>query len=261
MSRRPQPLVAGNWKMNGLIADLGEIEAVRDAVVAGRAGRAEVLICPPATLIAAAAKIAQGTALKIGGQTCRSESCGAHTGDISAAMLRDAGASYVILGHSERRASYGETNAAVRARAVSAAQAGLTAIICVGETKADRDAGRAFSVVGRQLLGSIPVNPDVERLVIAYEPIWAIGTGLTPTIQDVAAMHRFMRAEVDRLVHSDAGAIRLLYGGSVRPRNAAELMAAEHVDGALIGGASLDADDFMAIANVYLRDAEAKVPA
>ena len=181
---RPQPLVAGNWKMNGMVADLREIQAIRDAVEGGDAGRAEVLICPPATLILAAAKIAQGTELKIGGQSCRSEIAGAHTGDVSAAMLRDAGASYVILGHSERRASYGETNAAVRVRAAAVVEIGLSAIICVGETKADRDAGRALEVVGRQLLGSIPANVDWHRLILAYEPIWAIGTGITPTIDD-----------------------------------------------------------------------------
>jgi triosephosphate isomerase len=254
MARRPQPLVAGNWKMNGLVADLGEIAAIRDAVEAGGGGRAEVLVCPPTTLIAAAAQLARGTALKIGGQTCRSESRGAHTGDVSAEMLGDVGASYVILGHSERRASYGETNAAVRARAVSAAAAGLCAIICVGETKTERDAGRAQAVVGRQLLGSIPVDPDPRRLVIAYEPVWAIGTGVTPTAGDVADMHRFIRAEVERLVPAGGAEIRLLYGGSVRPRNAADLMAIPNVDGGLIGGASLDVDDFMAIAGVYRDD-------
>ena len=257
MARRPQPLVAGNWKMNGLLSDLGEIEAMRDAVEAGGAGSAEVLICPPATLIGAAAAIVRGTALKIGGQTCRSESCGAHTGDVSAAMLRDAGASYVILGHSERRASYGETNAAVRARAVSVIEAGLSAIICVGETKAEREAGRALAVVGRQLLGSIPAHPDPTRLVIAYEPVWAIGTGITPTIADVAAMHRFIRGEVERLVPTGGNQIRLLYGGSVRPRNARELMSVADVDGGLIGGASLDVDDFMGIAGVYREDVRA----
>lgn len=256
MIGRPQPLVAGNWKMNGLRTDLGEIEAMRDAVAAGWAGPAEVLVCPPATLIAEAARIAEGSNLKIGGQTCRSETCGAHTGDLSAAMLRDAGASYVILGHSERRASYAETNTAVRARAIAAAEAGLTAIVCVGETKAEREAGRAYSVIQRQLLGSIPVNPQAGRLIVAYEPIWAIGTGLTPTLEDVAAMHDFMRAEVERLVHTGGDAVRLLYGGSVRPRNAADLMNVDNVDGALVGGASLDASDFMAIASVY-RDAPA----
>jgi triosephosphate isomerase len=258
---RPQPLVAGNWKMNGMLADLAEIEAMRDAVEAGGAGRAEVLICPPATLIVAAAKLVQGSRLKIGGQSCRSEISGAYTGDISAAMLKDAGASYVILGHSERRAGYGETNAAVRARATSALDLGLSAIICVGETKTERDAGRATAVVGRQLLGSMPANPDPSRLIVAYEPVWAIGTGVTPTSADVAAMHRFIRGEVERLVPTGGAAIRLLYGGSVRPRNAADLMAIADVDGGLIGGASLDVDDFMAIAGVYREDIQAAASA
>ncbi|WP_158807630.1 triose-phosphate isomerase [Beijerinckia sp. L45] len=258
---RPQPLVAGNWKMNGMLADLAEIEAVRDAVDAGGGGGAEVLICPPATLIVAAAKLVQGSRLKIGGQTCRSEISGAHTGDVSAAMLKDAGATYVILGHSERRASYGETNAAVRARAISALDLGMSAIICVGETKAEREAGRATSIVGRQLLGSVPAHPDPSRLVIAYEPVWAIGTGLTPTNADVAAMHRFIRGEIERLVPAGGSDVRLLYGGSVRPRNAAELMAIADVDGGLIGGASLDVDDFMAIAGVYREDVKAAASA
>ena len=261
MARRPQPLVAGNWKMNGLMGDLDEIAAIRDAVEAGGAGIAEVLICPPATLIASAAALVAGSSLKIGGQTCRSEISGAHTGDISAPMLRDAGASYVILGHSERRASYAETSAAVRARAVTAVEAGLSVIICVGETKVERNAGRAFAVVGRQLLGSIPAHPDPRTLVVAYEPVWAIGTGITPTTADVAAMHRFIRGEIERLVPAGGGDIRLLYGGSVRPRNAAELMSVGDVDGGLIGGASLDVDDFMGIAGVYREEKRAAASA
>ncbi len=254
---RPQPLVAGNWKMNGLVADLAEIEAMRDAVEAGRAGRAEVLVCPPAGLLMAAAKIAAGSALRIGGQTCRAEIAGAHTGDVSAAMLKDLGADYVILGHSERRASYAETNAAVRVRARAALDAGLSVIVCVGETKSEREAGSAQAVVGRQLLGSLPAQGDPSRLTVAYEPIWAIGTGLTPTLDDVAAMHRFIRAEVCRVMPAGADGMRLLYGGSVRPRNAAELMAIPDIDGSLVGGASLDVNDFMAIAGVYREEDEA----
>ncbi len=258
---RPQPLVAGNWKMNGLVADLAEIEAIRDAVEAGGAGSAEVLICPPASLIMAAAKIVDGSALRIGGQTCRSEISGAHTGDLSAAMLRDAGASFVILGHSERRASYAETNAAVRVRALSALDAGLSVIICVGETKTERDGGHAQAIVGRQLLGSLPARGDAHRLTVAYEPVWAIGTGVTPTAADVAAMHHFIRGEVERLIPTGGSQIRLLYGGSVRPRNAAELMGIPDVDGSLVGGASLDVDDFMAIAGVYRQEGRATASA
>jgi triosephosphate isomerase len=251
MARRPRPLVAGNWKMNGLKSDLTEIEKIRAAVEAGAAGEAEVLVCPPTTLMAAAADIARGSALKIGGQNCHKAEYGAHTGDISPAMLKDAGAAYVILGHSERRADHAETNAAVKRKAVSAMGAGLKVIVCVGETKADRDAGRELTVVGRQLLASLPMETDARMLVVAYEPIWAIGTGVTPTAADVAEMHRFMRLEIGRMFPADGGSIRLLYGGSVKPSNAAELLGVVNVDGALVGGASLKAEDFMKIAGVY----------
>ena len=251
MARQPQPLVAGNWKMNGLRADLAEIERIRDAVEAGAAGEAEVLVCPPATLIREAARLAEGSALRIGGQTCHAAAKGAHTGDISAAMLVDAGASYVILGHSERRADHSETNVMVRAMAAAAIAAGLRVILCVGETKADRDAGRALRVVQRQLAGSVPVECDPAALLLAYEPIWAIGTGLTPTAEDVAQVHGFMRREIAMLLPSGGEGLRLLYGGSVRPSNAGELMAVANVDGALVGGASLKAEDFMGIAAAY----------
>lgn len=256
MGRRPQPLVAGNWKMNGLKADLAQIRAMREAIESGAAGDAEVLVCPPTTLIAAAADIARGSPLKIGGQNCHKAESGAHTGSISPGMLMDAGASYVILGHSERRADHNETNAAVKVKAVTAFAAGLSSIICVGETKADRDERRAMTVVGRQLQGSLPANTDASNLVVAYEPIWAIGTGVTPTPRDIAEMHMFIREEVGRLVPNGAS-IRLLYGGSVKPDNAADLLAVPNVDGALVGGASLDAKDFMAIASYY----QATVPA
>ena len=251
MARRPQPLVAGNWKMNGLKEDLVEIRRIRDALDEGGAGEAEVLICPPATLVAAAAEAARGSALKIGGQNCHKFEYGAHTGDISPAMLRDAGATYVILGHSERRGDHGETNVAVKRKAISAMGAGLRVIICVGETKADRDAGRELTVVGRQLLGSLPTDTDVRKLVVAYEPIWAIGTGVTPTAADIADMHQFIREETGRLFPGSSEAIRLLYGGSVKASNAAELLSVPNVDGALVGGASLKADDFMKIVGVY----------
>ncbi len=246
-----RPLVAGNWKMNGLRADLAEIVGIRDAVEAGRAGAAEVLVCPPATLLRAAADLAGGSALKVGGQNCHRAEAGAHTGDVAPGMLVDAGATYVILGHSERRADHGETNVAVRAKAVSAMAAGLTAIICVGETKADRDAEQALAVVRRQLQGSLPVQAGAERLVIAYEPIWAIGTGITPTLGDIEEMHAFIRSELRRLFPEGGERVRLLYGGSVKPTNAAELLRLANVDGALVGGASLKAADFMGIAGTY----------
>ena len=237
--------------MNGLKADLVEVEAIRAALEAGVAGPAEVLVCPPTTLIAAAADIARGSDLRIGGQNCHKNNSGPHTGSISPAMLVDAGATYVILGHSERRADHHETNAAVKVKAVTAKAAGLTSIICVGETKADRDIGRAHLVVRRQLQGSLPTELDPRQLVVAYEPIWAIGTGVTPSCEDIAEMHAFMRKEVVALMPDGGDTIRLLYGGSVKPSNAASLMAVPNVDGALVGGASLKAVDFMGIAGVY----------
>ena len=233
--------------MNGLRADLPQIEAIGDAVRDGTTGEVEVLVCPPATLLRDACVIAQGTGLAVGGQNCHRAEHGAHTGDVAAAMLRDAGATYVILGHSERRADHGETNVAVRRKAVAAMGAGLDVIICVGETKEDRDEDRALAVVERQMSGSLPTGTDARRLVLAYEPIWAIGTGVTPTADDIRAMHAFMREEISRLMPEDGAGIRLLYGGSVKPSNARELMAVENVDGALVGGASLKAADFLAI--------------
>lgn len=234
--------------MNGLRSDLVEIEAIRDAVRDGATGDVEILVCPPATLVAAAAAIAAGTSLRVGGQNCHRAESGAHTGDIAAAMLKDAGASTVILGHSERRADHGETNVAVKRKVAAAIAAGLDVIVCIGETKAERDEDRALAVVERQLGGSFPTDIDPARLVLAYEPIWAIGTGVTPSAEDVRAMHAFMRAEIERLIPGGGEGVRLLYGGSVKPSNAAELMAVENVDGALVGGASLKAVDFLAIA-------------
>ncbi len=233
--------------MNGLRADLPQIEAIRDAVRDGRTGDVEVLVCPPTTLLRDACVIAAGTALAVGGQNCHRQEYGAHTGDIAAAMLRDAGATYVILGHSERRADHGETNVAVRRKAVAAMGAGLDVIVCVGETKEDRDQNRALSVVERQMSGSLPTDIDAARLVLAYEPIWAIGTGVTPTADDIREMHAFMREEVSRLLPIGGAGIRLLYGGSVKPGNARDLMNVKNVDGALVGGASLKAEDFLAI--------------
>lgn len=223
-------LAAGNWKMNGLAADLAEIEAI----AAGAPEGCEVLICPPATLLARAAAFG----LAVGGQDCHAKGAGAHTGDLSAAMLADAGAEYVIVGHSERRADHGETSEEVAAKALAAQGAGLTAIVCVGETEAERDAGRTLDVVGAQIAASV-AGLDPARLVVAYEPVWAIGTGRTPTLEEIAEVHGFLRARVD---------VPLLYGGSVKPGNAAEIFAVPDVNGALVGGASLKSADFLAIA-------------
>jgi triosephosphate isomerase len=251
MTTRPRPLVAGNWKMNGLKASLSELSAIREGVMAGGAGRAQTAICPPATLVMAAADLASGSSLAIGGQDCHAKETGAHTGDVSAQMLKDAGAAYAIVGHSERRTDHSETSAQVKAKAEAAISAGLTAIVCVGESEAQRRAGETLAVVGKQLEESWPAGASAASLVIAYEPIWAIGTGLTPTPADVAEVHDFIRDVALRLAGAEGAGIRLLYGGSVKPSNAAELMAVSNVDGALIGGASLKASDFLAIAAVY----------
>jgi triosephosphate isomerase (TIM) len=237
--------------MNGMRASLAEIAAIRDAVRQGGGGRAEVLICPPLTLIVAAADLCEGSAVAIGAQDCYAKAAGAHTGDISAEMLGDAGASYVIVGHSERRADHGETDEVVRAKAQAVLRARLTPIICVGETKPQREAGEALPIVGGQLDGSVPHGIAGERLVIAYEPVWAIGTGLTPSAGDVEEVHSFIRRHLSGIVASGAEKVRILYGGSVKPSNAAELMGVADVDGALVGGASLKAADFMGIAAAY----------
>jgi triosephosphate isomerase (TIM) len=252
MTSGVRPFVAGNWKMNGLKSSLGEIAAMRRAAEAGGAGRAELAVCPPATLISEAAALLAGGLVALGGQDCHADGSGAHTGDISAQMLKDAGASYVIVGHSERRAAYGESDAQVRAKAEAAITAGLTPIVCVGETREEREAGRAVEVVSRQIEGSTP--PPSEGggvIVIAYEPIWAIGTGLTPTPRDVVEMHGEIRALLSGIFSSVGAATRILYGGSVKPANAKELLGLPNVDGALVGGASLKAVEFLDIAAVY----------
>jgi len=251
LSRRP--LVAGNWKMHGLRPALGEIAAMAARYDGPLRERIDLVVCPPATLLALAAPIAAAAGVGLGGQDCHAEPSGAHTGDISAEMLKDAGGSYVIVGHSERRADHGESDALVRDKALAALRAGLTPIVCVGETRAEREAGRALEVVGAQIAGSVPAEAPVARLVLAYEPVWAIGTGVTPTSADVARMHGFARARLDALLGPGKGArVRILYGGSVKPGNAAELMRVADVDGALVGGASLTAADFIAIASVYV---------
>ncbi len=241
----PRKLVAGNWKMNGLGAQMAEL----DALIAGthQAG-CDLLVCPPATLIAKFAWRVGDSAVAIGGQDCHPAESGAHTGDIAAEMLADAGASHVIVGHSERRADHAEDDALVRAKAEAARRAGLVAIVCVGETEAERDGGQALDVVGRQLAGSVPDGAGPDTTVVAYEPVWAIGTGRTPSADDIAEMHGHMRRLLAGRFGGDAAAgMRLLYGGSVKPGNAAEIFALGDVDGALVGGASLKADDFLGI--------------
>jgi triosephosphate isomerase len=245
MARRP--LVAGNWKMNGLKAAAGELEKI----IAGaqHLANADVMVCPPATLVASFAAAARGSRVAIGGQDCHALAAGAYTGDISAEMFKDAGAVAVIVGHSERRQYYGETDAAVRAKALAARRAGLLAIVCVGETRAERDAGRALDIVRAQLDGSLP--DGAENFVVAYEPVWAIGTGATPAQGDVIDMHRFVRQRLAARYGEAGQGVRILYGGSVKPINATELLTADNVDGALVGGASLNAEEFLAIAGVY----------
>ena len=251
MSQKPPvPLVAGNWKMNGLAAALEEARKTAAGAGSGQKPRCEVMICPPATLLALMrADLAAGPVL-LGGQDCHPEASGAHTGDISAEMLKDAGATAVIVGHSERRADHGESSARVQAKAMAAHRAGLTAIVCVGETEAERDAGKAMEVVGAQLAGSLPDGAAANNLVVAYEPVWAIGTGRTPVAGDVAEVHGFIRAQLERRFR-DGAQMRILYGGSVKPGNAAELMGVANVNGALVGGASLKAEDFLGIIAAY----------
>jgi triosephosphate isomerase (TIM) len=240
------PLVAGNWKMHGLRASSAELAKMIDGARDLRG--VDLLVCPPATLIAGFAALASGTRIAIGAQDCHAEPAGAFTGDVSAEMLKDAGATAVIVGHSERRMYHGETDAQIRAKALAARRAGLTAIVCVGETRAERDAGRTIAVVGSQLDGSLPDTSDGRDIVLAYEPVWAIGSGLTPTTQDVADVHGFLAERLAARFGAPGRDMRILYGGSVKPGNAGELLALAHVGGALVGGASLKAGDFLAIA-------------
>ena len=248
-NRQRRPLVAGNWKMHGLAASAAEL--VKIVQEAGALPMVDLLVCPPATLVRAFAAAAAGSSVAIGGQDCHAEPAGAFTGDIAAEMLRDAGASAVIVGHSERRAYHNETDADVRAKALAARRAGLTAIVCVGETKDERAAGRTLDVVGAQLAGSLPDGAAAETVVVAYEPVWAIGTGVTPTVADVAQVHGFIRSRLKARFGAAGEGMRILYGGSVKPGNAAELLGVADVDGALVGGASLKADDFLGIAAAY----------
>ncbi|MDF2811836.1 MAG: triose-phosphate isomerase [Microvirga sp.] len=249
---RPRPLVAGNWKMNGLKASEKVLMEIQEGFVAALRSKVDMAICPPATLIALLAEQAEGSGIAIGGQDCHARESGAFTGDISAEMLADAGATCVLAGHSERRQYHGETDADVAAKAQAAHRAGLVAIVCVGETREEREAGRTLDVVRTQLKGSVPAGSDSTNLVVAYEPVWAIGTGLTPTAADVAEVHAAIRAALRDLVgEAEQEKVRILYGGSVKPSNAAELMGVPNVDGALVGGASLVAADFLGIAGAY----------
>lgn len=245
-------LVAGNWKMNGLKASKNEIGLLAGKLAAGGTPACDVLICPPATLIGILSESAQGTDIAIGGQDCHAKVSGAHTGDIAPEMLKDLGATYVIVGHSERRTDHAESDATVRAKAEAAWRAGLVAIICVGETEAERKAGETLSIIGRQVTGSVPDGATPENTIIAYEPVWAIGTGLTPTTDDVAAAHAHIRGLLGARFPQTGSAFRILYGGSVKPSNAVELMGVENVNGALVGGASLKADDFYGIIAAYV---------
>ena len=249
-SDRRRPLVAGNWKMNGTKASAAELGKIMQG--AGDLWtKVDLMICPPATLTMTFAVVALGSKIAIGGQDCHAEPAGAFTGDISAEMLADLGASAVIVGHSERRTLHGETDPQVCAKAKAAWRAGLTAIVCIGETRAEREGGRTLDVLGRQLGGSLPDGVTAQNLVVAYEPVWAIGTGLTPTTADVAQAHGFIRARIVERHGSAGQGVRILYGGSVKPSNAKELISVADVDGALVGGASLKAEDFLGIAAVY----------
>lgn len=244
-----KPLVAGNWKMNGMTSTIPEFDKLRAGWRETQAQSVDLMICPPATLLTALA-VRRGAVL-IGAQDCHPLEKGAHTGDIAAEMLVDAGASAIIVGHSERRADHAETDAMVRAKALAAMRAGAIAIVCVGETRLEREAGAALRVVLAQLAASVPDSAAASSVIIAYEPVWAIGTGLIPTIADVAEIHGAIRAALISRFGGEGVAIRILYGGSVKADNAASLMAVGDVNGALVGGASLKAGDFLAIAAVY----------
>lgn len=251
MTPEIKPLVAGNWKMNGLHNALHELEAMARGYNTELRGLLDMLVCVPATLIHSAAKRAGSSSVMVGGQDCHMSTNGAHTGDVSAEMIADCGANAVIVGHSERRTDHGETSETVKAKAEAGLRAGLLTIVCIGETEAERKSGKTLDVLGEQLSGSMPANAAAQTVVVAYEPVWAIGTGLTPTIDDIHEAHGFMRKTLSGSFSGEGSKMRLLYGGSVKPSNASELMAVENVDGALVGGASLKAADFLGICNAY----------
>ncbi len=243
----PKRLIAGNWKMNGLLSETVVIDKIADGVGPGGVNGPECLICPPATLLAAAKAAVGDRPLALGAQNCHTETKGAHTGDISAAMLKDAGATYVIVGHSERRANHGETDALVRAKAEAVLAGGVLPIICIGETLDQRKAGETLKVIATQMEGSVPDADPASRIVIAYEPVWAIGTGLTPTSAEIAEVHTAIRNHLRDRFGAGAEDVRILYGGSLNPQNADEILAIADVDGGLIGGASLKAESFLSI--------------
>ncbi len=250
---RPKPLVAGNWKMNGLKAATKELASLVKAVAGTKSKpRCDIMICPPATILSLCAETARGSGIKMGGQDCHAEASGAHTGDISAEMLRNAGARACIVGHSERRTDHGESSSDVKNKAEAAHRAGLMAIVCLGETAAERSLGKTIKIVGQQLKASLPDGANHKNCVIAYEPVWAIGTGKTPTPADIAKVHGYIRKRLIALLGDEAGMkIKILYGGSVKASNAKELMGINNVNGALVGGASLKAKDFMGIIAAY----------
>jgi triosephosphate isomerase len=246
-----RPLVAGNWKMNGTSASLAELRGIANGFLGGLDAETESAICLPATLLARGAELLSSSPVRAGGQDCHPKASGAHTGDVSAEMLKDAGAALVIVGHSERRTDHGESDATVHAKAEAAWRAGLIAIICIGETEAQRRGGTTLDVLSKQIDRSVPLAADAHNTVIAYEPVWAIGTGLTPTAADVAEAHAHIRKRLTGRLGDAAGRMRILYGGSVKPSNAVELLGVPNVDGALVGGASLKAADFLGIAEAY----------
>ncbi len=250
--RAIKPLVAGNWKMHGLAASLAELASLAGRLAEHPVPTADIMVCPPATLLSRARDTLKGSAVALGAQDCAPEASGAHTGDVSAEMLADSGASAVIVGHSERRTDHGETDALVSAKAAAAHRAGLTAIICIGETEAERRGGATLEIVGSQLVGSLPQSATAANTVIAYEPVWAIGSGLTPSTGDVAEVHGLIRAGLTELLGAPEGqSLRILYGGSVKPANAGALLSVDNVNGALVGGASLRASDFYGILSTY----------
>ena len=249
-SEGPRPLVAGNWKMNGSLTMLKEPRLLA-AMLKDVKLKADVMVCPPAIILRRVKSVLKGTKIKVGGQDCHWSPSGAHTGDVSAEMMKEAGCSAVIVGHSERRTNHGESDETVRKKAEACHRAGLAAIICVGETLEERKSGKTLEVVKRQLAGSVPQGSTAANTVIAYEPVWAIGTGLTPTTAEVAEVHAMIRKELSVLMGGEGAGTRILYGGSVKPSNAAELMSQPHVNGALVGGASLKAADFLGIIKVY----------
>lgn len=244
---RLKPLIAGNWKMNGLLKSRSELRRLASYLVDFPSSACDVVICPPATLLHSFRTEITGRRISLAAQDCHADTGGAHTGDISAAMVKDAGAKWVVLGHSERRVDHGETDGVVRAKAAAAAAQGLGLIICLGESKRERAANKTLRIVGRQLAGSIPRGIQPKKLVIAYEPLWAIGSGRTPSLDQIAQVHGFLRNKLIAAMGDEGTRVRLLYGGSVKPSNAAEILAVPHVNGALVGGASLKASDFWQI--------------